>query len=544
MGGDGSDELRMEVERLRRECDRLKRELEDAQHYQRAVERSPLPTMCVSGPTGRYQFVNEAFARMLGKNLEDVRHRDPFQVFAETSHPDDFGAERDTIGRVARGEIDAYTLEKRLIVDGKEHLYQLDAFATRDAQGRLEFVTGFFTDVEARRGLQMTIERYEQELQEAQKLGTVGRIAGGIAHDFNNRLTIIMGYGELLKHELPKGSRLIEHADLVLSSAKRAAELTQQLLAYSRRQVLAPGAFDLSEMTERMGRVLRTALGERIELRTIPGAQHRVVADPGQIEQVILNLALNARDAMPDGGEVVMETHDVPLRDGEHPTLHAGEYVALVVADTGTGIPEDVRPHIFEPFFTTKGKGLGTGLGLSMVEGIVSQSGGAIGVESAIGRGTRFTVLLPRARGNEAPPRTKPDSAPPKTDLLSTVLVCDDEPELRVLLTSVLGLRAYSVLSAGSPVEALAIARSHRAHIDLLVTDVAMPGMDGIELAGEFRRIHPEAAVLYISGYTENAERLSVPLDPNTHYLAKPFLPNELTSLVSSILERPRGPTP
>ncbi len=495
--------------------------------------------MCVSGPKGRYQFVNAAFAHMLGQSLSEVQGRDPFQVFAASAHPEEFELERQTIGRVARGEIDTYRLEKRLVVEGREHVYQLDAFATRDAQGRLEFITGFFTDIEERRALEKARQRLENELLEAQKLGTVGKLAGGIAHDFNNRLTIIMGHAELLKRALPHDSALVGHADMVLGSARRAADLTQQLLAYSRRQVLNPAAFDLNEMADRMRRVLETALGERVELSTVLEARRQVVADPGQIEQVILNLALNARDAMTEGGRLVIETRDVTVLAGQHPTLGAGDYVALVVSDTGVGISDEIRPHIFEPFFTTKEKGHGTGLGLSMVEGIVSQSGGAIDVRSTVGKGTTFTILLPRAHATQAPPRPKPESAPPKTSRFETVLVCDDEADVRDLLARVLGLRAYSVLSAGSGQEALDIARRHDGPIHLLVTDVAMPGMDGTKLADELRKIHRHAAVLYISGYTENAEKLSVPLGPNTYYLAKPFVPGDLTSLVSSILEEP-----
>ncbi|HEX3596719.1 MAG TPA: ATP-binding protein [Polyangiaceae bacterium] len=324
-----------------------------------------------------------------------------------------------------------------------------------------------------------------------------------------------------------------------MASAQRAAELTQQLLAYSRRQVLNPAAFDLNEMVERMHRVLGTALGERIRLSAVLEARHPVLADPGQIEQVILNLALNARDAMPDGGALVIETRDAPRQKGEHATAEPGDHVSLVVSDTGCGIPEDVRPHIFEPFFTTKDRGYGTGLGLSMVEGIVSQSGGAIRVESSPGKGSAFEILLPRARGSQARPRTVPESTLPDMGRFETVLVCDDDPDVRELLARVLGLRAYSVLAAESGKHALELAHRHAGTIHLLVTDVAMPEMGGVDLAAELRKTHPKVAVLYISGYTENAELLSAPLGPNTHYLAKPFLPGDLTRLVSSILERP-----
>jgi CheY-like chemotaxis protein len=293
-------------------------------------------------------------------------------------------------------------------------------------------------------------------------------------------------------------------------------------------------------MAGRMTRVLQTALGERVQLISALDAEQLVLADPGQIEQVILNLALNARDAMPDGGEVLVETRDVTLMTGEHPSLPPGDYVALVVTDTGTGIAEDVLPRVFEPFFTTKEKGRGTGLGLSMVEGIVSQSGGAVSVRSAPGKGATFTVLLPRATGGLTPAHATRESSPPSMGRFETVIVCDDEPGVRELVASVLELRAYAVLRAETAAEALELARRHERPVHLLVTDVAMPGMDGIELAAEIRKLHPRAGVLYMSGYTENAEKLSAPLGPNTHYLAKPFLPGDLTSLVSSILERPR----
>jgi two-component system cell cycle sensor histidine kinase/response regulator CckA len=544
--GDGSRDLEREVERLRQKCEALTLELEEAQHYRRAVEGSPLPTMCVCGSKGRYVFVNEAFAKMIDRPLEAVRAADPFEIFAASAHPDDFEMERATIGRVARGEIDSYTLDKRLVVNQEERQYRLDAFATRDAQGRLEYITGFFTDVEAAKALENAQERFDKELREAQRLGTIGKLAGGIAHDFNNRLVIIMGYSELLKRELPPGSPLAEHADLVLASAMRAAELTQQLLAYSRRQVLNPSAFDLSEMAFRMRRVLEAILGERIELSTELGAKRYVLADPGQIEQVVLNLAINARDAMPGGGRIVIETSDVILKAGVHADLPEGNYVVLVVSDTGSGIPDAVLPHIFEPFFTTKEMGHGTGLGLSMVEGIVHQSGGAIRVDTAQGKGTTFTIHLPCARGSEAPARAVPESMPLKSGHCETVLVCDDDDDVRELLTRVLGLRAYSVLSARSAREALELVRRQEGKVHLLVTDVAMPEMGGIELAAEVRKAHPSLAVLYISGYTENAALLSAPLGPSTYFLAKPFLPGDLTSLVSSILERPAqspGPT-
>ncbi len=538
---DRTTELENELARARAQCDALALELEEAQHYRRAVEGSPVSTLCVSGAKGRYVFINEAFAKMLGHDREELLARDPFEVFAEVTPADEFELERAVIGRVARGEIDSYQLDKRVIAkSGESRWVRMDAFASRDAEGRLECMTAFFTDTEQQRALALAQEKLQAQLQEAQKLGAIGKLAGGIAHDFNNRLVIIMGYGELLKRGLPADSPLAHHADMVLASAKRAAELTRQLLAYSRRQVLKPEAFDLNEMAERMKQLLSTAIGDRVELLTVLGATREILADPGQIEQVILNLALNARDAMPGGGRLTLETKDVTFGPSEHPTLPPGDYVSLVVSDAGTGIPEGVLPHIFEPFFTTKETGQGTGLGLSMVEGIVHQSGGATGVESTVGKGTTFTIHLPHAHARAVPAsvRVPSESARPRDVSFETVLVCDDDDEVRELLVKVLGLRAYSILSARNGRHALEVARRHEGPIHLLVTDVAMPELSGIELSAALRKRHPGLRVLYISGYTENADLLSAPLGPRTYFLAKPFLPGDLTSTVSSILER------
>ena len=425
---------------------------------------------------------------------------------------------------------------------GGSRWVRMDAFGTRDAQGRLECLTAFFTDIEEQRALARTRERLEAQLREEQKLGAVGKLAGGIAHDFNNRLVVVMGHGELLKRDLPEDSPLAVHADMVLSSAKRAAELTRQLLAYSRRQVLEAEAFDVNEMAERMRSLLKTVLIDRIALVTRLGAKRAVLADPGQIERVVLNLVLNARDAMPSGGKLTLETRDVTFEAGEHPALLPGNYIALVVADTGTGIPEEALPHIFEPFFTTKKAGQGTGLGLSMVEGIVHQSGGATCVESRVGKGTTFTIYLPHAPHAphaSTPPTVRPviEEAPHRTGRFETVLVCDDDDDVRDLLVAVLGLRAYSVLTARSGEHALEIARGHQGPIDFLVTDLAMPGLGGMDLATALRARDPALRVLYISGYADRMDRLSGPRDAGSHFLPKPFLPGDLTRAVSMMLE-------
>ncbi len=530
-------ELEDELARMRAKGHALAQELEELRHYRSAVEGSPAAILRVSGTKGRYVFANEAFARLVGQACDGLMARDPFQVWVESAHPDDVAAERVEMERVAKGEIDGFQFEKRVISQtGETRWVRMNASASRDANGRLEFLTIYFMDIEEQRALARTRQHLESQLREEQKLGAVGKLAGGIAHDFNNRLVVVMGYAELLKRELPPDSPLASHADMVLASAKRAAELTRQLLAYSRRQVLEPEAFDLNGMAERMRSLLKTVLADRIELVTVLRAKQAVLADPGQIERVVLNLVLNARDAMPSGGRLSIETRDVTLGPAEHPTLLPGNYIALLVTDTGTGIPEDALPHIFEPFFTTKKMGQGTGLGLSMVEGIVHQSGGATHVDSSVGKGTTFTIHLPQAMTSPSV-QAPVEDAPPRSGSFETVLVCDDDDDVRELVAEVLRLRAYSILRARSGEHALEIAQRHRGPIHLLVSDLAMPGLGGLELGARLRSRDPSLRILYISGFTDDVDRLSTPRDPSIHFLPKPFLPGDLTRAVSQILE-------
>ena len=405
----------------------------------------------------------------------------------------------------------------------------------RDEEGRLLYVTAFFVDIDQERAAILAKDQLEALLRREQRVGALGKMAGGVAHDFNNRLVIIMGHSELIKRGLPPSDPLSQRADIILGSAKRAGELTRQLLAYSRRQVLKPEAFDPNEMVDRMHRLLRTVMDDQIEVLIALHAQRIILAEPGQIEQVILNLALNARDAMPSGGTLTLETRDVTLGLREDPALAAGNYVAVVVADTGTGIPDDVLPRIFEPFFTTKDIGKGTGLGLSTVEGIVRQSGGAVRVETRPGHGTTFTILLPQGQSISPPRDADEEDVSPARIHFETILVCDDDDEVRELLAGVLGLSAYTILKAKNGREAIEVARSHPGPIHLLVTDIAMSGLG--ELAAELRQRDPRLPVIYMSGYAEDGHRLSRDLGPETHFLAKPFVPSHLTRLVFSILE-------
>ena len=372
--------------------------------------------------------------------------------------------------------------------------------------------------------------RLEQQLRQAQKMEAVGRLAGGVAHDFNNILGVIMGYGDILSRRLPGGDPLAGKVREIVKAAERAAALTRQLLAFSRQQVLQPRVLDLNVVMGEMDKLLRRLIGENIELKT--RQQERlgsVMADPGQMEQVIMNLAVNARDAMPEGGSLLLETRDVDLDAAYvrmHRNAHAGPHVMLAVSDTGEGMDAETMSRIFEPFFTTKPQGKGTGLGLSTVYGIVEQSGGSIEVYSEKGRGTTFKTYLPRVeRPAEPAAPTAPEPPPTGSE---TVLLVEDEPALRGMIREALEDAGYRVLEAGTPRQALAIAESHHGNIHLMLTDVVMPGMSGRELAERLKPLRPGVAVIYMSGYTDDAIGQHGLLDAGTHFLQKPFTFHQL----------------
>ena len=524
---DRTQELQAALARVEAERDALAAKLDFARHHVLAVEQSPVAIMCVSAVKGRYVFVNEAYARLVGYDPVELMERDPYELWLEVTHPQEAEIERALIGRVGKGEIDRFQMDKRVLSKtGATHWVHVELRSSRDAQGRLEYIVVSFQDIGPRRAAEAAREQLEEQLRQAEKLGTVGKLVGGIAHDFNNRLAIIMGYGDLLCTGLATDDPLYHHAAMVLESAKGAAQLTRQLLAYGRRQVLKPVSVDLNEMVDRMRRLLRSVVDDRIEIIVSANARSPVFADPGQLEQVILNLALNARDAMPGGGRLSLTTADAP-----------DDMVALTVHDTGTGIADEVLPHIFEPFFTTKELGQGTGLGLAMVEGIVRQSGGSTSVESHPGTGTTFTVLLPRGRVAAMFPTVASLPAPAPARSYEAVLIVDDNDDVRNLLVGILTLRAYSILTARNGRHGLEVAAQHPGPIHLLVTDLAMPEMGGVELAAALRELRPALKVLFTSGHTEHPELLSRPLDGDTQFLPKPFLPADLTQAVVSLLE-------
>jgi len=398
----------------------------------------------------------------------------------------------------------------------------------------------FAEDVTERRVL-------EQQLRQSQKMEAVGRLAGGIAHDFNNLLMVISGYSEFLLERLGAEPHLRGPAQEIASASERASSLTRQLLAFSRKQMLAPRMVNLNDIANENLKMLTRMIGEDIDLVLVPSKNlWPVRADAGQIEQVIMNLAVNARDAMPSGGKLTIETANVTLDEDYarvHSPLRPGDYVMVAISDTGAGMDADTQSHIFEPFFTTKGT-KGTGLGLSTVYGIVKQSGGYIWVYSEVGRGTTFKIYLPRvaSMGEPAAQIAAPAQFQKVEPGTETILLVEDEANLRYLARQYLEKQGYKVIEAADGAVAMQIAVAHEAVIHLLLTDVIMPGMNGRELAQRISEIRPNVKILYMSGYTENVIGHNGMLDAGVRLLQKPFNLRDLKSKVREVLDA--TPTP
>ena len=379
----------------------------------------------------------------------------------------------------------------------------------------------------------------EDQLRQAQKMEAVGMLAGGIAHDFNNLLTIITGYSQLLLGTMTQQDPNRSSVEQIMKAGERAAALTRQLLAFSRRQVLQPKVLDLNQVVAGLGTMLRRLIGEDVDLRLEMGPDlGRVSADPGQMEQVVMNLALNARDAMPRGGTLTIETANLILDEHyteTHVSVKPGRYVMLAVSDTGTGMDPETRSRLFEPFFTTKGQGRGTGLGLSTVFGIIKQSGGNVEVYTEPGRGTSFKVYLPRVDQAAPVEREALQAKPAKGS--ETILIVEDDEMVRKLVRETLEREGYRLFEAVDAMDATRICRTYPDPIHLMITDVVMPKLSGRELADRVAPMRPEMKVLYMSGYTDNAVLNNGVLDQHMAFLQKPFTPQALARKVREVLE-------
>jgi signal transduction histidine kinase/ActR/RegA family two-component response regulator len=433
------------------------------------------------------------------------------------------------------GRIPVIRREKRwLRKDGATVWTSVTTAPVHTADGSIDHIVSVVEDVTERRSLQ-------SQLAHVQKMESIGRLAGGIAHDFNNLLTAILGYVELSRQSVAEADPLAADLREIEMASRRGAELTRQLLTFARRQVVEPRPVNLNDLAQSVSRLLTRLIGERIELiLDLDPDLSPVVADSGQLEQVIMNMAVNARDAMPHGGKLILQTRNVELDRtwaDRHPGIEPGSYVRLSVEDTGTGMDAQTLPRIFEPFFTTKDTGMGTGLGLATSYGIVRQAGGDIEAFSEPGKGTVLQVHLPVARSSAV---TYP--VEPRPQVVTTngdgrvVMVVDDEPQVRTLMERAFQRRGFRVLSAGSAEEALPVFREYIGHIDLLVTDIILPGKGGRELADILTAMRPDLPVLYVSGYTESQVEHAALLAEGTAFLPKPFTATELTSRAAELL--------
>jgi PAS domain S-box-containing protein len=482
-------------------------------------EENPQPMWVLDPATRQFLETNRAACALYGYSssefqqlkLEDIETGPPLSLAASSQQGQPVARRHRTKeGRVIDVEIAAYDVDH----------------AGRPAQ------LAVLMDVSGRREL-------EEQLRQAQKMEAVGMLAGGVAHDFNNLLTIITGYSQLILNNLRENDPNRQSAEQIMKAGERAAALTKQLLAFSRRQVLQPRILDLNKLVSSLSTMLRRLIGEDIDLRlSLKPDLGRVSTDPGQMEQVIMNLVVNARDAMPKGGVLTVETANVGLDSGyhhRHIAVKPGPYIMLAVSDNGSGMDPATKARLFEPFFTTKGSGKGTGLGLSTVFGIIKQSGGSVEVYSEPERGTTVKVYLPRI---DLPVSVEPEKRRKVVGRGSeTILLVEDDEMVRSLVRETLEREGYRILDAGGPIEARRMAEEFRGPIQLMITDVVMPKVNGRELAEQIVAGRGDLRVLYMSGYTDNAVLNSGILAKDVAFLQKPFAPWALIEKVREVLE-------
>ena len=522
-----NEQLRLEIS----ERNRSEQALRQTEEKYRSIFENAVDGIFQSTPEGRFLSVNPAMAQMYGYTSPEEMIRSvtdiagqlyvyPEQQYMLWQHLQSEGVVRAFETQVRRKDGSVFCTSETLRV-------------ARDAQGNALYYEGIIEDITGRK-------RLGDQLRQAQKMEVVGRLAGGMAHDFNNLLTIIISYSQLLQDMAGSDPSLLEKAEAISKAGLHASALTRQLLAFSRRQIIQPTVLNLNELISDMGKMLKRLLRENIEL-TISNAPNLepIRSDRGQIEQVIMNLVINARDAMPGGGRLTLETANATLGEEfarHHAGAKPGSYVHLTVSDTGSGIDAETQAHVFEPFFTTKGTGEGTGLGLATVHGILQEAGGFVILESAIGQGTTLHVYLPRTEGAPVKKARRGVASPPRGS--EAVLVVEDQDGVRSLVCEILEKSGYKVFPARDGFEALLLSLSRKQRLDLLITDVVMPQMGGQELARTLAPSRPEMKVLFMSGYT--VKGIDSKGASNHAFIPKPFSPEELVRKVRRVLDTPR----
>lgn len=494
--------------------------------------------MAITSPEMGWLQVNDRLCRMLGYSREELLRK----TWAELTYPDDLAADIEQFDRLLAGAINEYTLEKRFVRrDGTIIFTDLSVGCVRNARGRVDYVLALLEDITERKEAAGEREKLQEQLIQAQKLESIGRLAGGVAHDFNNMLTAILGHVELSMRLCTPEGPIYTSLKVIEESALRSAGLVRQLLAFARRQTVAPRVLDVNDTTASMLKMLQRLIGESISLVWLPQmGLWPVRVDPSQIDQLLVNLCINARDAIPGVGRVTIETGNKVLDEtycAVHPDCVPGEYVMLAVSDDGVGIGKDALGHIFEPFFTTKEPGRGTGLGLSTVYGIVKQNNGYIHVCSEPGKGSTFRIYLPRFAGDAGEPAVESKAEPPGSRG-ETVLLVEDEAVILHVGQAMLEALGYRVLTADTPGKALQQMRARSGEIDLVLTDVVMPEMNGRELAERLLDIKPGLKCLFASGYTADVIARDGVLEEGVVFIQKPFSIKHLAAKVREALER------
>lgn len=460
------------------------------------------------------------------------------QCMDERIHPDDLPRVRQVMAD-ALSNREPFVCEHRILLpDGIERIALGRGQIEVNARGEVVKMFGVVQDITEAKRKEEALMRSEEQLRQSQKMEAVGRLAGGVAHDFNNLLMVINGYSSMSLQKMETTHPLRKHTEEILKASERAGALTRQLLAFSRKQLLQPRVLDLNEVVNGMSKMLRRLIGENVELHTLfETSLGHVRADQGQIEQVIMNMAINARDAMPGGGKLTIRTANVfidqktSFRNRE---LEIGEYVMLSIGDTGVGMNDEIKSHLFEPFFTTKGIGKGTGLGLATSYGIICQSGGDVRVYSEPNSGTTFKIYLPRTNAElDKVQKFDLDELPRGTESL---LVVEDDKTVRKMIVSALTQCGYRVQEAGEVAEALPLIESSF-RFDLVITDVIMPKMSGKDLYDRIKKIRPDMKVLFISGYTDDVLEHSGVLDEGAFFLEKPFSPARLSRKIREVID-------
>ena len=527
---------------MRRERHQMQAALRRAEARYRGIFENAVEGIFQTSPDGALLAANPALARIFGYDSPEQAVAEIKDVAARLyAHPEQ---RREAIRQLRdKGVISQMELEMRRR-DGSPIWVSINAWLARDAEGRERF-EGMLVDVSERVAAEKARERLEEQLRQSQKMEAIGQLAGGVAHDFNNILTIIQGNASLLLLEGNSPENSASFATQIAEAAERAASLTRQLLLFSRKQAMQPADLDLNEVVVNLLKMLKRIVGEDVQLHSDCAAGLPYVhADAGMMEQIILNLVVNARDAMPTGGRLLLSTDEAVLTAKDavgRPGASAGTFVRLSVSDTGGGIPPEIIPRIFEPFFTTKEAGKGTGLGLATVYGIVQQHGGWIDVESTVGRGTCFHVHLPAVRKTVAVERSQEMNSPlPQGN--ETILVVEDEDAVRVLARNLLQRCGYTVLTAVSGRDALQVWEAEGDRIDLVLTDIIMPdGMTGRDLAIRLHEENPLLRVIYTSGYSPDFAARGWTLNEGHNFLQKPYHPRKLAEIVRHCLDRREG---